>query len=351
MGLGMGSFATVAALGILLTSPSLADPAPDRFPMVMLAALAAAVLTYAIVERRQTGRLDSITRQLGVRTLVLLPVAIALDVALGAASSGLRVPLHLDSVGTILVAVLCGPFAGALTGLVAAVLAGALLPAPFGIPSAASFAVVGVLTGLLAGGFTGIGAFRPRPRRRARAVLGAIVVIVAALAGLALIAWGALAGVGPVPLSALDEADSSLAALGWVGAFVVVGGLLGGLARLLLLRDVTIASVVVAGALIGLATGAVRAFIGGWVLDGRTGSGMDGLVVALGDRGADAWPAVVGASLVIDPLDRIVSSLAVSVAVAAIAVGTRARFPQAEWIVADDDDFALRVGSSMRATR
>ena len=67
-------------------------------------------------------------------------------------------------------------------------------------------------------------------------------------------------------------------------------------------------------------------------------------MTALGDRGADAWSAILGATLITDPLDRILSCLAVYVVVAAIAVGTRARFPQAEWIVADDDDFALRVG-------
>ncbi len=351
MSLAIAVFAVVAALGILLSSPSLANPARDSFTIVMVAALAAAFLAYATVEHRQTGRLESITRQLGSRALVLLPVAIALDIALGAMSSGLGVPLHLDSVGTILVAVLCGPFAGALTGLLAAILGAAVVPAPFQVETASTFAVVGVLTGLLAGGFTGIGAFRPRPRRRARAVLIAIGVIAAVVAGLAAIGWWALEGVGPVPLSVLEGADGVLTGLGWVGAFVVVGGVLGGLARLLLLRDVTVASVVVSGALIGLAAGVVRALIGGSVLDGRTGSGMDALVGGLGGDGADAWSAVLGASLVVDPVDRILSCLAVYVVVAAIAVGSRARYPQAEWIVADDDDFALRVGSSMRATR
>ena len=49
-------------------------------------------------------------------TWVLIPVAIALNIAIGQIVVTLKLPVFLDSVGTILVAVLCGPWAGALTG-------------------------------------------------------------------------------------------------------------------------------------------------------------------------------------------------------------------------------------------
>ena len=39
------------------------------------------------------------------------------------------------------------------------------------------------------------------------------------------------------------------------------------------------------------------------------------------------------------------------VIVTLIGVTTRVRYPRGEWLIADDDDFALRVGTSMRATR
>ena len=61
--------------------------------------------------------IDSITRQFDTRTLVLMPVAMALNIVLGTAvASALKIPIYLDSVGTILVAALAGPLAGAATG-------------------------------------------------------------------------------------------------------------------------------------------------------------------------------------------------------------------------------------------
>ena len=49
--------------------------------------------------------------------LALMPVAIAINIAVGAIIVALRLPIYLDSIGTVLVGVLAGPWAGALTGL------------------------------------------------------------------------------------------------------------------------------------------------------------------------------------------------------------------------------------------
>src|SRR6185436_3333700 len=49
-------------------------------------------------------------------TWVLIPVAIAINVVMGEIVVQLKLPVYLDSIGTVLVAVLCGPWAGALTG-------------------------------------------------------------------------------------------------------------------------------------------------------------------------------------------------------------------------------------------
>ncbi|MBK6793312.1 MAG: hypothetical protein IPG80_12440 [Anaerolineales bacterium] len=49
-------------------------------------------------------------------TWVLIPIAIAINVAVGQIVLVLKLPVFLDSIGTVLVAVLCGPWAGALTG-------------------------------------------------------------------------------------------------------------------------------------------------------------------------------------------------------------------------------------------
>ena len=76
-------------------------------------ALLVAFLVYAAVEYAQTRRLDSITRQFDTRTLVMMPIAIALNIILGqAVGAALKIPIYLDSVGTILVGALAGPFPG-----------------------------------------------------------------------------------------------------------------------------------------------------------------------------------------------------------------------------------------------
>ena len=62
------------------------------------------------------GRFDT-------RTIVLIPIAIAINIVLGqTVGTALKVPIYLDSIGTILVGVLAGPIPGLVTGL--------LTPAP-----------------------------------------------------------------------------------------------------------------------------------------------------------------------------------------------------------------------------
>src|SRR5664280_3570184 len=59
-----------------------------------------------------------ISRQFTTRTIVLIPIAIAINISLGfTVQTVLKLPIYLDSIGTILVGVLAGPIAGALTGV------------------------------------------------------------------------------------------------------------------------------------------------------------------------------------------------------------------------------------------
>ena len=57
------------------------------------------------------------SRNLRTATLVLIPVGISINIAMGSIVAFLKLPIYLDSVGTVLVGVLGGPLAGALTGL------------------------------------------------------------------------------------------------------------------------------------------------------------------------------------------------------------------------------------------
>src|SRR5918996_5965177 len=59
-----------------------------------------------------------LSRQFSTRVIALIPVAIAINIVLGyMVQTVLKLPIYLDSIGTILVGVLAGPIAGAVTGV------------------------------------------------------------------------------------------------------------------------------------------------------------------------------------------------------------------------------------------
>jgi energy-coupling factor transport system substrate-specific component len=94
--------------------------------------------------------MPSLKRDFSTLTLVLIPVAIAINIAVGQLIYTLKVPLYLDSIGTVLVGVLAGPWAGALTGLLTNLIWGLTGLNVIYAPFAAVAAVIGLLAGLFA---------------------------------------------------------------------------------------------------------------------------------------------------------------------------------------------------------
>jgi energy-coupling factor transport system substrate-specific component len=90
---------------------------------------------------------------------VLIPIGIAINVVGGVLVNVLRLPLFLDAIGTILVAVLAGPWVGALTGALTNLILG-LVTTPTMIP----YAVVNIAFGLVAGYMARAGWFRTIPK-------------------------------------------------------------------------------------------------------------------------------------------------------------------------------------------
>jgi energy-coupling factor transport system substrate-specific component len=102
------------------------------------------------------------SKDFSTSVLVLMPVAIAINIAVGSIVYALRLPIYLDSIGTVLVGVLAGPWAGALTGLLSNLI-WSLLPVPGGAgPLAAFFAPVAAMIGLMAGFWGSRGIFQLR---------------------------------------------------------------------------------------------------------------------------------------------------------------------------------------------
>lgn len=89
------------------------------------------------------------------RILALIAVAIVINIVGGQINDLLRLPIFLDSIGTILVAVLAGPIAAAVTGVLTNLIIGLIFA-----PVAAAFAPVALVIGLVAGLLARAGWFR-----------------------------------------------------------------------------------------------------------------------------------------------------------------------------------------------
>lgn len=132
--------------------------------------------------------------------LALIPIAIAINVALGQlVQSVLKLPIYLDSIGTVLVGVLLGPLAGAITGLLANIIWGLTLA-----PAALPFAAVAAIIGLIAGYAGQYGAMKAWWKM---ALFGVLTGIVAAAisAPIATYVFGGVTGAGTDVLVAMFQ--------------------------------------------------------------------------------------------------------------------------------------------------
>ena len=332
-------FAVALIVGINLTGSL--DFTPDENTGVVAAsntlialsgvALLLAFIAYAATEYAQTKKLESITRQFDTRTIVLIPIAIAINIILGqTVAAALKVPIYLDSIGTILVGVLAGPIAGALTGALANLIWTYILPAPFNSPYAAPFFIVAVEIGLLAGIFGRLGFFRSRPNTPTnRLALGAVV---------SLIVVGALAFYTYTRFYATQltffnpEGDQSILfqLLGWLVLAIVVAAIVGFLYLLFARRDLGVAYIIVGGAVVGIVSAIISAPISALVFGGVTGSGTDLLVAAFQNAGSTLEEAVLQQGLLSDPIDKTVTFFVVFARLGALSRRFVARFPQGE---------------------
>ncbi|HEX2141030.1 MAG TPA: hypothetical protein VHK28_01975, partial [Candidatus Limnocylindria bacterium] len=301
----------------------------------------AAFVAYAVTEYAQTGALSSISRQFDTRTIVLMPIAIAINIILGATvANALKIPIYLDSIGTILVGALAGPIPGALTGFLANILWTYVVPPPFQNGPAAAFAVVAAVIGLMAGLAGRMGWLRPRLNRSTGQLAGGAVLTIAVILGMAWLAylgWTSPAFGGEVVFGVNEGSDVIFTILGWLVLFLVAATVVGLLAILFLRRDLTGAYVVVAGLATGIVAALISAPISAGVFSGVTGGGTDFLVAALRQAGADIGAATLGQGLISDPIDKITTFFVVYLILSAMARSTKARFPQGERLIEGDE--------------
>src|SRR5579884_1438748 len=275
---------------------------------------------------RRSGRLDSgMSPGLG-RTVVLIPVAVALNIALGSTvQQVLRLPIYMDSLGTVLAGVLAGPLVGMATGAMTNLIWAYVLPAPLAAPTAGPFAITAAVIGLLAGAWGRLGLFRPRPARDLRslgAALGAAVVVAAAVAYTFSRAYAsprAFTTNTGFDVRAFAGSEVAFAALAAWALFVR--------------RDAGAMLALAAGLATGLVAALVSAPIAAFVFGGVTGFGGDLVIAAFRAAGASLYQATLEQGLLSDPLDKMIVCLLAFLVLSGLPRRVVARFPNGERLI------------------
>jgi hypothetical protein len=271
------------------------------------------------------GRFDT-------RTIVMIPIAIAINIILGqTVAAVLKVPIYMDSIGTILVGVLAGPIPGLVTGVLANLIWTYVIPAPFHSDFAAPFFVVAAWIGLFAGIVAQLGFFRSRPNASWAKVAGAALLVILVLGGIGYYGFLPFYTDGTFTFFGdTSTAEPFFILFGYVVALAVIAAIVGLVVLLVVRRDVGVAWVAIAGLICGIVSALISAPIAAVVFGGVTGSGTDLLVAAFQQAGSDLQEAVLKQGLISDPIDKTLTFFIVFVLLQTLSRRFIARFPQGE---------------------
>lgn len=245
--------------------------------------------------------LENIKKEFSTRTLVLIPIAIAINIAIGQLVYILKLPIYLDSIGTVLVGALVGPWAGAATGGLTNLLWG-VVPPPLQNAISVPFFYVAIVIGLMAGIFGKRGVFEKESPRWLSVVIGALffftlTYFITAFLNLNTDETGYTTY--PTPGALFTQY--------WV--VFVIAILIGAAIGYFLLQKAGYVG------LAGLVTGVVAAIISAptaaVVFGGVTGGGTDLLVAAFRNSGAPIMASVMAQGSVSDPFDKMLSFMVV----------------------------------------
>ncbi|HSB02450.1 MAG TPA: ECF transporter S component [Anaerolineales bacterium] len=167
---------------------------------IVATAIIAGLFVWAYATKR-------VQKDFSTMTWVLIPVAIAINLTIGQIVLVLKLPVYLDSIGTVLVGVICGPWAGALTGALSNIIAGIVLD-PGWFPWFPVAAAIGATAGVMAN----IGYFKSWWKV---VVTGFVIALVATIVGtpISIIVFSGLSASGSSIITAfLLETGRSLVA-------------------------------------------------------------------------------------------------------------------------------------------
>ena len=254
--------------------------------------------------------LDNIKKEFSTRTLVLIPIAIAINIAIGELVVRLKLPVYLDSIGTVLVGALAGPWAGMVTGALANLIWGLFNP------FAAPFFYVAAVIGLMAGFAGKRGAFENESPRWLSVLVGAVFFFSLTMFLLAF-TNATTDETGFTSYPSMAELFSSYLLVFIIA--ILVGAAIG----YFLLQRAGYAGIW------GLVTGIVAAIISAptaaIVFGGVTGAGTDLLVAAFRASGANIMTSVLAQGVVSDPFDKMLSFMIVWLILGSLPARLKAR--------------------------
>lgn len=264
------------------------------------------------------------------RTLVLMPIAIALNIAIGSTvPKVLELPLYMDSLGTIITGVLAGPLAGLVTGALTNLIWAYVLPPPVSAVTAGPFAITAAVIGLLAGLWGRLGLFRSRRATRPATLMAAIGV--AAILAVIVAYTFARAYASPHAFNTVTGFDARAFTFSEL-SFAVVVAVYVALAAwaLFFRRDAGAMLALAAGLVTGLVAAVISAPIAVYVFGGVTGFSGDIVIAAFRAGGRSLYEATLAQGLLSDPMDKMITCLVAFLVVTALPRRLVARFPNGE---------------------
>lgn len=249
--------------------------------------------------------------------LTLIPLAIAINIAGGQIIKALRLPIYLDSIGTVLAGALLGPWIGLLTGLLSNTIWTLI-----GLDAYAyAFAIVAGVIGLLAGFAGRAGLFQRQSPPWLSALIGAVFLLALSIFVLMFLTATPNADNSGMVFLSIPELFAGYPAV-FIGAL-----LLGAVAGFFVLKNAGYAGL--AGLLTGVVAALISAPIVTYLFGGVTGSGTDVLVIAFRDAGASILNSALAQGTVSDPFDKMTSFMVVFLIIQSLPKRLLQRFPNA----------------------
>jgi energy-coupling factor transport system substrate-specific component len=246
--------------------------------------------------------------------LALIPLAIAINIAGGQLVKTLRLPIYLDSIGTVLTGALLGPWVGLITGLLSNVIWTLI-----GLDAYAyAFAPVAGAIGLLAGFAGRAGFFQRSSPRWLSAIIGGVFLFALTLFVMLFINSSVDADGNTV----LPTAGELFAQNPIVFIVAIVAGLAAGY---FVLKNAGYAGL--AGLVTGVIAAIVSAPIATYLFGGVTGAGTDALVAAFRASGQGILASAFAQGTVSDPFDKMTSFMVVYLIVQSLPRRLLMRFP------------------------